>query len=314
MKKTALSALLSVMALCSFAQSESIKWQFNTAKFAPWYTSAVSGKFDVAVKDAEGANDGKALSITCSEAGTKGTAAIWGRVYQKIKTIPGMNYELKVRYKTLPGFNGNFELWVRPGVRVDDVTAAASDKWQEAVMDFYASKADTTLYLTVTKGTGTVLVDEVTLTPHILGNRNFGKKRLAPWYTSAVSGKFNFAVKDNSDASNGKVLDITCSGDGGKGANKIWGRAHQTIKVVKGKKYHFTVYFKIMPGTKGSFETWVRAGKGKNANRTITAPAKEGWQELSGFFVPAEDKAVIYLTITKGTGTVLVDEVVLKEM
>ena len=57
----------------------------------------------------------------------------------------------------------------------------------------------------------------------------------------------------------------------------------------------------------------MRSGSGKDANRTLKAPGKGGWQELSGVLVPGQDEAVFYLTVRGGTGTVLVDEVILKE-
>ena len=72
--------------------------------------------------------------------------------------------------------------------------------------------------------------------------------------------------------------------------------------------------FQPQSGFQGRFEFWVRSGLGKDANRTITAKGKEGWQEINGFFAAASDKAVIYLTIRGGVGTVLIDKVCVEEI
>ena len=120
-------------------------------------------------------------------------------------------------------------------------------------------------------------------------------------------------MENNSEAKNGKVLKIACDRPDAKGAEKIWGRAYQSVKVVKGKKYSVCARVKVLDGSQGRFEFWVRSGSGKDANRTLTAQSKDGWQELSGVLVPGQDTAVFYLTIRGGTGTALIDEVILKE-
>ena len=303
-------------AFIALAENESIvgNGRFDSSGIKPWRTSVVSGKFNFTATEAEGAVDGKALNITCTGAGDKGNDGIWARAYQKINVTKGLNYEVKVRYKTLPGFNGKFELWVRPGYRNDDVSVSAADGWQEFTTEFIAKNNEVTLYLTLVKGTGTVLVDEIRVTPKLVGNNDFAAAKLVPWYNSIQSGKFTFAVQNNREAGNGKVLNITCTGDNGKGVNKIWGRTYQHIKVTKGKKYRFNVRFQPQSGFQGRFEFWVRSGQGKDANRTITAKGKEGWQEINGFFAAASDKAVIYLTIRGGVGTVLIDKVCVEEI
>ncbi len=315
MKKFA-CALVCGLSVWAFAENISAvgNGSFNSGRLAPWHTSVVSGKFNFAIQDVEDAGDGKALSITCTEAGDKGVDRIWARAYQSIRVEPGMNYAVKVRYKTLPGFSGKFELWVRPGYRQDDVSVSFADSWRELAMNFTAQGSEAVLYLTVVKGTGTVLVDEISVTPQIVGNYDFSGRRLMPWQNSVNSGKFTFAIQNADGANNGRALNITCTGDDNKGADKIWGRTYQKLKVTKGRKYRFKVRVKTEPGFQGRFEFWVRAGQGKDANRTMRAAAKDGWQEIAGIFVPGTDEAVIYLTIRGGTGTVLVDEIILEEV
>ena len=308
--------LSGTLVIGSYAQDEPIvgNGSFNSPKLAPWSVSIQSGKFNVAIQDAEGTNDGRALSITCTGDNGKGVDKIWGRAYQKINVTPGMNYDVKVRYKTLPGFNGKFELWVRPGSRSDDISVSAGEGWRELTLGFTARSNEATLYLTIIRGTGTVLVDEITVTPRLVGNCNFFRTSMVPWYGSVQSGKFTFAILTDDTAGNGRVLNITCTGDDGKGADKIWGRAYQKITVTKGKRYTFKVKVKTLPGFQGRFEFWVRSGQGKDANRTMRAPAGEGWKEISGFFVAASEEATLYLTIRGGTGSVLVDEVIVEEV
>ena len=310
------SLLFCASAFMAFAETASVigNGTFAADKIAPWRSSINSGKFTFAAVDAEGALDGRALSITCTEAGDKGVDGIWARAYQTVSVTPGQSYEVKVRYKTMPGFNGKFELWIRPGYRSDDISVGAGDGWREFTTDFTARSNEATLYLTLIKGTGTVLVDEITVTPKLVGNSAFGAHRLAPWHNSVQSGKFTFAIQNNSEANNGKVLNITCTGDDGKGADKIWGRTYQSIKVTKGKRYRFTVRFKPQDGFQGRFEFWVRSGQGRDANRTMTARSNQNWQEINGFFVAASDEATLYLTIRGGTGSVLVDEVIVEEI
>ena len=144
----------------------------------------------------------------------------------------------------------------------------------------------------------------------IVPNCDFAAPTMKPWQTSVTSGKFEFAAEEAEGAKNGKVLRITCTAPDDKGEAKIWGRAYQPVKVVKGIAYRAKVRFKTLPGFSGKFEFWIRSGNGKDANRTLTASAKDGWRELAGRLVPGQDEAVFYLTITKGTGTVLVDEVI----
>jgi hypothetical protein len=121
-------------------------------------------------------------------------------------------------------------------------------------------------------------------------------------------------VEKDNEAKNGQVLQISCPYPDAKGADKIWGRAYQTVKVVKGKRYRAKVRLKMLPGFQGRFEFWIRSGNGKDANRTLKAPDKDGWQEMSGILVPGSDEATFYLTIRGGTGTVQVDEVILEEI
>jgi len=315
MKKFA-CALVCSLSFLAFAENAPVvcNGTFYSSRLSPWHTSVNSGKFTFAIQDAEGANDGRALCISCTGDDGKGVDKIWGRAYQKINVTPGMNYDVKVRYKTLPGFNGKFELWVRPGSRSDDISVSAGEGWRELTLGFTARSNEATLYLTIIRGTGTVLVDEITVTPRLVGNCNFFRTSMVPWYGSVQSGKFTFAILNDDTAGNGRVLNITCTGDDGKGADKIWGRAYQKITVTKGKRYTFKVKVKTLPGFQGRFEFWVRSGQGKDANRTMRAPAGEGWKEISGFFVAASEEATLYLTIRGGTGSVLVDEVIVEEV
>ena len=138
---------------------------FASSRLAPWHTSIPSGKFSFILQDNREAKDGKVLNITCSAPDAKGVDKIWGRAYQPVKTIPGKQYGIAVRYKTLPGFNGRFELWIRPGRRKDDLKTLGSDSWQIMSGEFTAKDKETIFYLTILKGTGTVLVDEIVVYP-----------------------------------------------------------------------------------------------------------------------------------------------------
>lgn len=141
----------------------------------------------------------------------------------------------------------------------------------------------------------------------VVGNSAFAASRLAPWQLSIPSGKFSFTIQNNPEANDGKVLNITCSGDDGKGKDKIWGRAYQPVRVVSGKKYGIYVRYRTMPGFNGFFELWIRPGRRKDDLRALGG---DGWQIMTGEFTAQGDETIFYLTIVKGTGTVLVDEII----
>ena len=118
------------------------------------------------IQNNQEAKDGKVLNITCSAPDTQGVEKIWGRAYQPVKVEKGKKYGIYVRYRTLPGFNGRFELWIRPGRRKDDLKAlGGGDGWQIMTGEFTAKSNETIFYLTILRGVGTVLVDEIIVYP-----------------------------------------------------------------------------------------------------------------------------------------------------
>jgi len=299
---------------------------FAGAALAPWRKDVPSGYFKFTVENNSEAKNGKVLKIACDRPDAKGAEKVWGRAYQPVKVNKGEKYKIRVRFKTLPGFKGRFEFWVRSGNGKDanrTLKALGKDGWQEMSGVLVPGSDEAIFYLTIRGGTGTVLVDEVILESAVpapvkaadtlIPNGGFEKNALAPWKRDVPAGHFKFTVENNSEAKNGKVLKIVCDRPDAKGAEKIWGRAYQSVKVVKGKKYSVCARVKVLDGSQGRFEFWVRSGNGKDANRTLTAQSKDGWQELSGVLVPGQDTAVFYLTIRGGTGTALIDEVILKE-
>ena len=138
---------------------------FAAPRLAPWQISIPSGKFSFTLQNHSQAHDGKVLNITCSAPDAKGVAGIWGRAYQPVKVEKGKKYGIYVRYQTLPGFNGSFELWIRPGRRKDDLRSIGGDGWQIMTGEFTAQSDETIFYLTIMRGTGTVLVDEIIVYP-----------------------------------------------------------------------------------------------------------------------------------------------------
>ena len=298
---------------------------FAGAALAPWRVDVPSGHFKFTVENNKEAKNGRVLKISCPTPDAKGAEKIWGRAYQPVKVVKGEKYKIKVRFKTLPGFQGGFEFWVRSGNGKDanrTLKALGKEGWQEMSGILVPGSNEAIFYLTIRGGIGTVLVDEVILestakpkknsTATLIPNGTFDEATLAPWKKDVPAGHFKFSVEENSEAKNGQVLKISCPYPDAKGAEKIWGRTYQPVKVVKGKRYRAKVRFKTLPGFQGRFEFWIRSGNGKDANRTLSAGYKDQWQEMSGILVPGSNEAVFYLTIRGGTGTVLVDEVILE--
>jgi hypothetical protein len=150
-----------------------------------------------------------------------------------------------------------------------------------------------------------------------LEDGQFSSGALKLWKPSQMVGKFEFGVVPHPELAGRQVLRLACTGVDADHAMQSWGRVWQVAPVTPGRRYSFRMRFRTEEGFTGRVEAWLRSGvksglSAANINLGSLALDSE-WRELSGTILPEIDACSVYLTITRGVGTLLIDEVQLYE-
>lgn len=142
---------------------------FISGKLGAWHTNIQTGRFKFQIVDDTTGSTKKVLQITCMEA-EKSKQASWGRIYQNVKLIPGTVYRFRCRFKTLPGFTGKVEIWLRSskkrGISKANVNLSAigtDGTWQELTGSVVPENNNCTVYINLIGGTGTLSIDQIQL-------------------------------------------------------------------------------------------------------------------------------------------------------
>lgn len=156
------------------------------------------------------------------------------------------------------------------------------------------------------------------MSENCLEDGDFGSGALKQWRISRMVGQFDFRVVAHPDQAGRYALRMACTGIDETHSMKAWGRVWQAAPVTPGRKYAFRMRFRTEEGFAGRVEAWLRSGaegglSAANVNLGALALNSE-WRELTGTIIPEIDTCRVHLTITRGVGVLLIDEVQLYEV
>ena len=101
---------------------------------------------------------------------------------------------------------------------------------------------------------------------------------------------------------------------------KIWGRLVQKVTLTPGKKYEFTVRYKLNENFKGQASFWLRSSKGADKNNNLwlldrAQGENKGMEKtMSGILTANTEAYTVNLNIRFGTGIMEVYDVQVNEV
>jgi hypothetical protein len=97
---------------------------------------------------------------------------IWGRLFRTETVKVGQHYQLDCTYRTMPGCQGNFAVWLRSGqgkelnrANVNFPAPNTNGEWRTLAIRFLPETDKCTIYLTLTGGVGVAQIHNLTVSP-----------------------------------------------------------------------------------------------------------------------------------------------------